>query len=233
VSLLPILVLALASPPAGAVPPARVGAPAGVDHAYQLARFLNSDERADELWRYFLDALPAVLREAPETAALMREHPERVQNAMQDLWPQMTAELKGQLPILREKIAAVYRLKLSPEEARRLLDYYASPANVKLTREMLRRIDMARAVDGATGQVDRRETGAMTAQAYPVALALLSAAEREQVLAFKASPLAIKYATLRGDLAAARTAWMEEVLPVIWPRIEKAIDTAGQDGKFQ
>ena len=231
-SILPVFALWLAIPLAGTGTPGTAGAQSSADRAYELARFLNSDERADQLWEQLLSAIPALMMEAPETAELMRKHPDLMQKAMKDLWPQLTTEVRGELPSLWEKIAAVYRSRLTSDETSRLLDYYSSPANVKLTGELVRRIDMARAIDGATGQIDSRATGAMVTQAYPLALASLSATERQQVLRFKASPLAVKYAAVRSDLTAARTSWMEEVLPIAWARLEKEIDKAVAEGRF-
>jgi hypothetical protein len=231
VSFLPALTLSLVSL-AGIVSPGTTRAQPGVDRAYELARFLNSDDRADQLWEQLFSAMPALMMEAPETAELMRTHPDMMKRGMKAIWPQLTAELRAELPSLWEKIAAVYRSRLTPEEMSRLLDYYSSPANVKLTRELLRRVDMARAVDGATGQVDSDATKAMLTQAYPLALASLAPSERQQVVRFKASPLAVKYATVRGDLTTARTSWMEEVMPMALARLEKQIDGAAAQGKL-
>ena len=197
----------------------------GADHAYELARFLNSEERADQLWDSLLEAMPTLMAESPETAELMREHPD-LTKIMADVWPKITAQLKGDLPVLWEEIAAVYRRKLTPDEASRLRAYYSSPANVKLTRAIVRRLDLARVVDGKSQQVDREAAKAMIDQAYPLALATLSPSEREQVLTFKASPLAMKYAALRSDLATARASWVKKIEPLMMAKMEREIELA-------
>lgn len=207
-------------------PSASAKAQTSADHAYELARFLNSEERADQLWGSLLEAVPALLAKSPESAELMREQPDLIEQVMADAWPKVTSQLKGDLPALWEEIAAVYRRRLTPDEAERLLAYYSSPANVKLTRDIVRRIDLARAIDSKSQQVDRGAARATIGQAYPLALATLSPAEREQVFKFKASPLAMKYATLVSDLATARASWAEKVEPKVIAAMEREFELA-------
>lgn len=210
----------------GAEPSGSAKAQTGTDQAYELARFLNSEERGDQLWDALLEAMPALMMESPETAELIRQQPDLIKEVMADAWPKIKTRLKGELPALWEEIATVYRRRLTPDEAEKLLAYYSSPANVKLTREIVRRLDLARAVDGKSQQVDRGATRAMMSQAYPQVLATLSPSEREQVLKFKASPLAMKYATLVSDLATARASWTQKVEPKLMAEMEREFELA-------
>ncbi|MDG5488528.1 hypothetical protein NYR55_07860 [Sphingomonas sp. BGYR3] len=194
------------------------------DPAYALARFLNSEERAHQLWEHLLKVMPTVLRQDPSIAHYLVDYPELADQVMVEIQPIMIREYQAALPGLWSRIATVYRANLSAEEARQMLSHFSSPAKVKLTRELIRRIDLAHVMQGATDTLDPRRAQEAVAQAYPLALATLSSAERAEVSTFDASPLADKSAKLIGPIQAERAAWRHELLAALRPTVEQMAD---------
>lgn len=209
------IIAAMLSTGVSTVASARV--PAVQDSSYRLSHYLNSAERAAPVWAALRQAMPTILARSEK----IRDRPELSKRVLDDVWSLATRRLEQKLPLLWEAIASVYRRRLSKDECASLLAFYSSAANERLTHEMVRRMDLARLVDG---QLDPARSAGIAARAYPAALAALPSAERTLIEAFKASPLAVKYATLRPDLSAARQTWIDEIEPTIIAEVESAAD---------
>lgn len=221
---LPIATVSAAQPVASASPEQqKLGA--------ELARVLNSEELTRAQIRKMLDeTLPKTFADTPQFAAMERDYPGITQAVIAAMGPVILDGTLKRLPSLWDRLVPIYTRTFSAAELRTLLDFYTSPAGMRLLKTMGEGADYSRlmgdmlAHGNTTVTTDGLAAGVQTGIAQVVRTS--SPEDVKAMVALAATSAGKKLPGVNQQVQAEAAAWGNEEDPKLNAQVQAAVKDA-------
>jgi len=199
--------------------------------ALELARAMNSEEltRA-QISKMLDDTLPKTFGATPEFAAMERDNPGITKAVIEAMRPIILNGTLTRLPTLWERLVPIYTRMFSVAELHTLLDFYTSPAGVRVIKAMGEGADYSRLLgdmivnNSKTVTSDGVSAGVQSGVAQVIRTATPEDIKAMQALV--ATSAGKKLPMLNQEVQAASVAWGNEPVPELDAQVESAVKDA-------
>lgn len=135
------------APPPARLTPVSVAAPAQGSLALgkEMASLLNDAESTNrQMVKLFDETMPSVLAANPDVAELEAEYPGMIKRMIEAMRPEIERQVRDGLPVLWDRLAAVYAGALTDAEMREMLAFYRSPTGQWLIESIAEGVDLSK-----------------------------------------------------------------------------------------
>lgn len=181
----------------------------------ELARMLNSEEitRAQGA-KMLADTFPKAMADDPDLKLAEQAYPGVVKALLDAVMPAALEQTIRRLPLLWDRIGSLYAENLTADEIRAVLQFYHSPAGLKVIQVMTNETDFSAAVKESIDSEDNKiSTGALRKGLMTGISKLsdrLSTDERAAVVRFSVTPAGSKAGALAPRIQALAVEWANE-----------------------
>lgn len=229
-----LLTMALApdAPPPPRLAPASAAAPAQGSLALgvEIASLLNNaDSTSRQMVKLFDETMPSTLAANRDLAALEAEYPGIIKRMIEAMRPEVERQVIGGLPVLWDRMAAVYAGAMTDAEMREMLAFYRSPTGQWLIESIGEGADlsklMANLLENENASITSGDLNAVVTASVERDLKRTLTKERERdILRMYASPAGRKITALNPKLLEIGAAWSNESTPEEDARLSEIVE---------
>lgn len=204
------------APPAAAPAPAQSPAAAAKARALELADLLNGERvtRA-QLIKFFQVTVPEQMRARPEYRALEAKYPGVIEHVAARMQPVVTDLTLKRMPLLLERVAAVYTARFTPAEVEQILAFYRSPTGLWVVATVAQGTDLSAVLktkmnDPSSAIRAEDVTGSTRGASFPALVAGMTPERQRAIAAFEATSAGRKLPAANAEIAQIAAAFANE-----------------------
>jgi len=214
--------------PAPTVAPAQGSMALGLEMASLLN---NADSTSRQMVKVFDETMPSVLAANPDLAELETEYPGILKRMIEAMRPEIERQVVGGLPVLWDRMAAVYAGALTDAEMREMLVFYRSPTGQWLIESVAEGADfsklMANLIENEEASITADDLKAAVAESVERDVKRTMTKERSRdILRMFSTPAGRKTVALNSRLLEIGAAWSNESTPEDDARLNEILEGA-------
>jgi hypothetical protein len=229
-----LLTMALApdAPPPSRLAPVSAVAPAqnSLTLGVEMASLLNDAESTSrQMVKVFDETMPSVFAANPDLAELEVEYPGIIKRMIEAMRPEIERQVIDGLPVLWDRMAAVYAGALTDPEMREMLAFYRSPTGQWLIESIGEGADfsklMKNLIENEDASITSGDLKATVTDSVERDLKRTMTKERERdILRMYATPAGRKTVALNSRLLEIGAAWSNESTPEEDARLNEIVE---------